>query len=289
MTTGYTDFGDLGLIPQNDGHPLRWSNCAAASEAMRTTASLLGIRPPHGTPWYPTAGRIRDLTGDTSGGITAHQASKASFHEYGVESDIRIITRRELARLLRERYTVTVLLSYGPINATLSGSPGFRGNHSLVLNGIRGKAPYREARSCDPLYDGRRSEIPKGPQWIDFNVITRAASELGLGPRTTLEEQYGPDAVYVNVATQPYDEPTKPITLHRRATALKRPRRLRVLYDRTVIRSGPSKRARVLRVVPKGHLFPAWQKVKRRNGVWVGNRDGTRWLFKPGAVFGEWI
>lgn len=62
-------------------------------------------------------------------------------------------------------------------------SPGFTGNHAIYVN---------ERRSSDgaflvydPLADGRRAGIPKGPQWWPASLLQRAAYAMpGTDPGT---------------------------------------------------------------------------------------------------------
>ena len=173
----------LGIIPQFDGSRYASTNCGCASEAMRVASQQKGVRPPRGTPWQPTGRSIRAETGDTKGGTNPAQTMAASQREYGTpHAASRISSFGDVMQKLSAGYAVDLLVGYGPINDHKSGSPGFRGNHRLVLVGRN--SDKRLLLSADPLYDGRRSGIPKGPQWIPQTVMYNAAGALVLDPST---------------------------------------------------------------------------------------------------------
>lgn len=181
-----------GIIPQFDGSSFAGTNCGACSEAMRIVSQQKGVRPSKGTPWFPTGASIRRETGDTSGGLMPSQTTRASYNEYGVEhATPRIGDWDDVPEYLFKGYAVDLLVSYGPIDDYRSGSPGFRGNHRIVLVGITDSSNWRRALSADPLYDGRRAGIPRGQQWIPLQVLRTAAGQLDLGGGTTVNERYG--------------------------------------------------------------------------------------------------
>ena len=172
-----------GIIPQFDGSRYASANCGACSEAMRVVSQVKGARPAKGSPWYPTGKSIRAETGDTSGGLNPAQTTAASYREYGVpHASPRISAFSDVLSKLSGAYAVDLLVGYGPINKYKSGSPGFTGNHRIVLVGR--DTERRMLLSADPLYDGRRSGIPRGPQWIPQSVIYQAAGALVLDPNT---------------------------------------------------------------------------------------------------------
>jgi hypothetical protein len=203
-----------GIVPQFDGSEFGAGNCGACGEAHRITAQQFGRRPSKGSPWYPTGASIRRETGDRSGGLMPSQTRAASYREYGIVSvGARIGSVADVARLLWDGYTVDLLLRYGPIaDDGMSGSPGFRGNHRYCLSGIRtldsGKL---QLRCADSLYDGRRSGIPRGPQWIDADVIWRAAGQLVLQGTDTVTELHGPGHAYFIPTTTRYIPAPPPV------------------------------------------------------------------------------
>jgi len=188
-----------GIIPQMDGSDFAATNCGAASEAMRVVSQRKGIRPSAGSPWFPTGASIRRETGDRIGGLNPSQTTAASEREYGVpHASPRIDPWPNVTSRLWAGYAVDLLVSYGPINdANLGGSPGFRGNHRLVLVGIRSvTGGGTQVLSADPLYDGRRSGIWQGQRWISTSIMRQAAGKLDLGGGTTVDARYGPGYAY---------------------------------------------------------------------------------------------
>ncbi len=197
----------VGIIPQFDGSRYASTNCGPASEAMRIVSQQKGARPAKGTPWQPTGASIRRETGDTSGGTNPYQTTRASQAEYGIaHAAPRIAAFSSLLDYLIKGYAVDLLVGYGPITDYKSGSPGFRGNHRIVLVGRN--TDSRTLLSADPLYDGRRSGIPKGPQWIPQSVIYKAAGALVLDPstgRTVIDGQaYFIPSLTHSAAPKPY-------------------------------------------------------------------------------------
>lgn len=185
----------LGIVPQFDGSYFASVNCGACAESARVVSQTKNRRPSSGTPWPPTGASIRRETGDTSGGLNPLQTTAASYREYGVNhSAPRIGSKQFLLDKLRDGYAVDLLVAYGPIDDYLSGSPGFRGNHRIVLTGRN--TDTRKLRSSDSLYDGRRSGIPEGQRWIPQTVIFDGASRLDLGGGVRLSSKYGYDDAY---------------------------------------------------------------------------------------------
>jgi hypothetical protein len=188
-----------GIIPQFDGSAYAGMNCGAASEAMRVVSQRKGARPSKGSPWQPTGASIRRETGDTSGGLNPYQTTRASETEYGVpHASPRIDDWSIVLNKLWAGYAVDLLISYGPLDGTnASGSPGFRGNHRVVLVGItRNSSGVVRVLSADPLYDGRRTGIPLGPRWIMASTMRSAAGKLDLGGGTTVNAKYGAGHAY---------------------------------------------------------------------------------------------
>lgn len=281
-------------VPQFDGSRYASGNCAAASEAVRDRVEG-AARVVRGSPWPPTGASIRQGTGDTSGGLTPYQTCAVSWEHYRITADIRVVDWSVAIKKLRERYAMTILICYRPIaEAGESASPGFYGGHSVSLLGVRGEGSAIEVLLSDPLRDGRRAGIPEGPVWISLSVIRRAAASLDLGGGTTVRERYGPNKVYASFGINAYEEPVPPplpgVTLRFGATKFRKPRRVRVIHERTNLRESPRKRSRnVARLVPRGWRFDAYQHVENADGRWLGNKAGTRWLFRPGVKFVKYL
>ena len=129
---------------------------------MRLVSQQKGKRPGKGSPWTPTGASIRRATGDTSGGTNPGQTTRTSQRVYGIaHAAPRISAFQNVLKYLSGGFAVDLLVGYGPIGDYKDGSPGFRGNHRIVLVGRN--SDKRLLLSADPLYDGRRAGIPRGP------------------------------------------------------------------------------------------------------------------------------
>lgn len=254
-----------GIIPQFDGSTFAGTNCGACSEAVRVVSQQKGVKPAKGYPWQPTGASIRRETGDTSGGLNPSQTTNASYREYGVpHAAPRIDDWDNVPALLWKGYAVDLLVSYGPIDDYLSGSPGFRGNHRIVLVGITDTSNWRRALSADSLYDGRRSGIPLGPKWIPLTVLRTAAGKLDLGGGVSINERYGyGHAYYVPSLTR--TAPAEPV-----ATL-----RVQVTCD-TIARRGTSITSDKLGSLSKGDILTV--TATSEGGHWSGcGEEGTKW------------
>lgn len=290
-----------GIIPQLDGSKHGGDNCAAASEAMRMIIQQQGKPPAMGSPWPPTGKTIRKKTGDKEGGLTETAVRMVAKKEYGIGADVRVVSWSVILRKLRKGYACKFLHRYAPIadETNLSGCPphngrpGFRGNHSSVLVGIRGVGAATEILVADPLYDGRRDGVPKGPQFIPFPVLRKAGSRLHLDRAgTTVRQRHGPNKALVSFTltrTVPPEHEaatgTAPrVVVRHGAKELRKPRAFSLLFDRTNIRSTPRRRpGNVERLGDKGDVFEAFQWVRNVDGKWIGNRAGDEWVLFDGV------
>lgn len=278
-------------VPQFDGSFHASGNCAACSEAVRDITEQASRGTDFGDPWPPTGAIIRKATGDTVGGLTPFQTAAVSKRLYLVGSDIRIVPWSVVIDKLRQGFAVTLLVRYRPISdAGQSGSPGFFGNHSITLLGIRGKSTNIEILYTDSLRDGRRAGIPEGPVWMKIKVLKAAARQLMITDTKSLGVMYGSNKAYCSFGLTPWRGPvegTKPVV---GAKKFKRPRRVKVEYDRTNLRTRPRKRAaNVARLVDKGWRFDAYWHVENADGRWLGNKTKTRWVYRPGVSFVKYL
>lgn len=211
MTEAWHDFPAPGHIIQGDGSRFQWENCAPTTWANLIVSQEQGKRPPKGAPWYPSGASLRAQTGDTSGGITPGLLDRTVYRIYGLDLIPRIATLAAVQEALDAGMSVGILHDYSAIAAAgMSGSPGFYGSHSSPMFGTR-ELPSGEVQwlDADPLYDGRRAGIPKGPQWIRRSVIVKAAGDLALDSSgVTVRQKYGPGKLYAVFTTKPYEKPT---------------------------------------------------------------------------------
>jgi hypothetical protein len=272
-----------GLVPQFDGSTFAGDNCAGASEAGRCIRNQHGVRPAKGAPWQPTGHSVRLATGDTSGGMTAHQTTRATKDVYAIPNDVRVVDWSEAVAWLRKGGSLVALIRYRPISAAgLSGSPGFYGNHSVEFIGVRGSGSNIEILVADPTYDGRKAGIPKGPQWIRIGVLKQAARELVLDVKTkvTVAMRYGLNALYASFGTRAFTPPvpTVPFRLYPGAIRLKKSRvytPTRKLYMRKSPKLVSTNR---ITTVGPGFAFEAYQYGHFGGIKWVGNKTGTAWI-----------
>ena len=192
-----------GIIPQFDGSPMASTNCGTCSEGMRDVSQQKGARPSKGTPWQPTGAALRaktynaDGTLDKSGGTNPSQTTAATRRLYGLATaSPRIGTFAEVLAKLDAGYAVDLLVGYGPIDDYRSGSPGFTGNHRVVLVGRNVTSTGKRLLDADPLYDGRRSGIPLGQQWLPQSVLLTAAGQLRVEGTKSLDASHGPGRAY---------------------------------------------------------------------------------------------
>lgn len=228
MTQAWHDFPAPGLIPQFDNSAFAAVNCAPSTWAALVVSQQQGKRPAKGSPWYPSGASLRVASGDKSGGIIPSLLDTTVNRVYGIDLVVRIATAAAVEEALGDGLAVGILIDYGPIDdAGLSGSPGFRGSHSVPLFGTQARVGGgRNWLDGDPLYDGRRAGIPKGPKWINRATLVRAAGELALDSSgVTVAQRHGAGKIYAVFNTRPYVAPpsiveTAPVTAAERANPM---------------------------------------------------------------------
>ena len=156
-------------------------NCTCYSGAMAAQYHTCGDT-------YITGKRVRELTGDTSGGTTLVQVDYA-LNKKGINLATYVgsyrLTWNQFTAKLNSGMGAIVQGGYNAIYKTrFSGSETFTGNHAIYVNpGWIG---------MDPLADGRRAGIykyhgEKYPAWL----IKNFAGQLMLNPSTGRRLGYG--------------------------------------------------------------------------------------------------
>lgn len=142
--------------PKRDGGPLGWLSCASTATAMLIAFETAGAKHPSGGD-VRACTRNADSTPDVRGGTKPSQNVDAALRCWGVTLDYRVLDFEEAWRLSdREDVALSISISYVPISGTeFDGSPGFRGLHQIVRHA---------GLVYDPLADGRRPGISRGPQ-----------------------------------------------------------------------------------------------------------------------------
>jgi hypothetical protein len=142
---------------------------------MAVMRHRLGVDPRNSHGWPPTPSEIRNRIGGGCDGTDLNENDLAVQHLYGVNMWVRYdVPWTTFRSLIISGRGAVVQIDYGIIAPTkYDASPGFYGNHAIYVN---------ERRSSDgaylvydPLADGRRKGIPKGPQWWPATLLQRAA------------------------------------------------------------------------------------------------------------------
>lgn len=160
--------------PALGGGPLGWSSCFCACTALQISFETGGQE-------TPTTADVRrcclndDGTLDTTGGTNIAQNIAAAKRCFGVDLDyIQQAFETTWQQGQKPDVAISIAISYAVISGTeFDASPGFRGNHQVILCG---------GKVYDTLADGRRPGIPKGPQRWPKSLLMRAAGRVNVAP-----------------------------------------------------------------------------------------------------------
>jgi hypothetical protein len=179
--------------------PTAGSDCAICCARMAIMFATCG-------KVYPSPDKIRaqsgldepDPPGDYSTTITEYAKAVNAFddeardrgypdgisagvHERGAWDDLEPVLKAE------EKW-VTIFVDYGVLNSKepgKSGDPGFDGSHAISVFGYTPASETQDGthkyRIFDPLCDGRRSSIPKGPTYWKASTLRDAADAYAGG------------------------------------------------------------------------------------------------------------
>lgn len=265
------------FIKQMDGTAYAGRNCTMASACMAAVRHTRGQRP-SGTyaPWYPRPWDLRRRTGDTSGGTTLAQADAVLYRAYRIDLVVKYNVSFTYFRDRIKSGSGAILQGgYAPIRATkYSGSKEFSGNHAVYVNEIRyNQALHRwEYLWYDPLADGRRPGLAKGPQWIPESLVRAFAFALKV--TSTRRITYG--LVYAA-----FTRDTEPVILRHGGTRYG-PYSFRSTQATRIRRSPRGTGADLVQSIGRGTLFRAYQRAVgvsvNGNRYWYGDADGLRWV-----------
>jgi hypothetical protein len=161
---------------QLTGSPLGHANCGPASAADLADRWSLGAI-------NKTADQMRVLTGDVEGGTTVRQLATA-LAKVGVPLTIFDyddgMDRDRFRSLIRSGVGAITNIDYSPLPEALEADKNFEDLHSTYTNEWSAKASLYTGGTgpgflvYDPLADGRRAGIPKGPNWWPESVLFAA-------------------------------------------------------------------------------------------------------------------
>lgn len=192
----------MQLVKQFDGGgSLQGQNCGAASGAMLVQLESANTK-------HPTASEFRnnirnnDGSPDRSGGTNPSQIVETARRAYSVVLDQRSMEFDAMWSLgASADVAIALAISYGPIAPTqYDGSPGFTGNHAVVLSG---------GMVYDPLADARRRGIPRGPQKWPKALLRNACGRLNIAPPGTPYRSLGQGRALAVIARAPAQKPKR--------------------------------------------------------------------------------
>ena len=280
------------FIKQLDGSRYAGLNCTCASLAMLLIRHWRGANPPGSAAWYPTPKGIRAMTGDTSGGTNLSQMDLVANRYYATNLDVRYrLSWDSFPKMIKEGRGAILQGSYSVFHKTKYDASGgtFTGNHAVYINEISSDGHH--FLMYDPLADGRRSGIYRGPAWIDGYTLKRFAGALLVG-RTRL----GFGLVFAGFSrdTEPTTGSTSTVIapVYRYGGKPYGPKLLTASVDGARVRPEPSTARRVgtLYTLRKGQQFAAYQRTigqyVQGSNVWYGSRRGREWIHSS-VVIGD--
>jgi len=297
-----------------DGLQLGWKTCTAYSMAMGIDAFTGGERRPSGC-------KIRELTGDTTDGLTLRQVADVAQSRYGIRVAVRsggtTIAPNKAARLARAGRGFVLQGNAGVLVGTASQSTRGPVNHAIWVQAVRGGTDdepdqvlvYDPAADGRPLSAGKR--MAKGPQWWPWSRLLAFAADLRLDDAGTRRLGAGrfyagflpprpgsSSATPADVTPLPAGAPTEPPLHLVRGGVPTNPLPLRL---RAVPPAGRRVNVRrktdslsqesIVDLLAKGDLFIAYQRTTRgvqpagaASRAWFGNRDATEWVHSSGVT-----
>jgi hypothetical protein len=162
---------------QLDGSACQGTNCGCASSAMASQRAREGKDPANKHAWPPTPRAVRARIQSAEGGgcrpstFGQNERAVAALYNVDLQPRYNIPWATFRAMIVAGRGAVAAI-QYSVISPTkFDACPGFRGGHSVYVNERRGDGRYLV---YDPLADGRRAGIAKGPQWWPGTLLQQA-------------------------------------------------------------------------------------------------------------------
>ncbi len=255
------------------GDPYGGVSCTAYAAAAVIAWDTAGVSGPSGRA-------VRKRTDEPipdpkNPGLTLAQVDAAS-RQFGVDLDIHYrIPWVELASHLAQGHAAVLQVSYGPIRASaFRGSSVFTGGHAFAV--------FPGWWVIDPLADGRKAGLYRGPGTYPEGLLREAAGDLVLkvDAKGHVLERVGDGYAYA--AISPHARKVASVVYRFGGQPKSRGR-----YATTAaanVRSEPHVRPGTLvRVARRGELFYVAQRTDSGDRVagsrrWYGDATGTRWV-----------
>lgn len=272
----------VAMVKQLDGSRYAGLNCNTASAAMLLDRHTVGAK-------RTTGAKVRDLTGDTSGGTNLAQVAAALLRGWSVS--VLVQTPTSMGDFDRRLRAGQGAILQGASSATrgtqYQGSETFGGNHSWFVSEGRGWRLLSgtwvptDYLVFDPLADGRRPGIARSPFWLPRAYLLAFAQRLDLNGRGWL---LGPGKAYAA-----FSRDTEPHAHFRfgGAKGTPFPDRTRAIAPtgrRVNVHSSPTTSSTtVVDTLADNELFEAWQytnmgELWHGSRRWAGDHDGRRWV-----------
>ena len=167
------------FVPQLDGSKHQGDNCGPASIAMAlrwSTAHKVA----------PTPSEVRRAMGDPIGGTNIVDWPKG-YDAFADDAKAEGFILREakyqpgrswedLLGVLADGGAMCLVIDYSRVPDHLKGDRKFDGYHAVFVSRVRERGTATELRVWDPLCDGRRAGIPRGPLWYPKLTLKAAAA-----------------------------------------------------------------------------------------------------------------
>lgn len=160
---------------QLDGSTTAGEDCGVSTVSTAVDWSTRGDK-------HPSTEKVRKNMGVPSGPTnTADQKKACDAFQVPYERLVSAPVGRLKDAILENKF-VSVSMDYGRVSNNhpeLSGDKDFHGSHTIGVLGHR----HREDGSLevgvwDPLYDGRRSDIPDGAQWWPWELLANTCEDF---------------------------------------------------------------------------------------------------------------
>ena len=194
---------------QLDGSPTASSDCGVRSASMGIDWATDGAKVPNVADFRRRAGTVGDKPNTTATlqkGVQSYDTAAETNGYKPLKATRKLqAPHSELDSLAGAGRWLTLSIDYGVVNdrrPDLSGDRAFRGGHSVGLLGRRVFNGTVEYKIWDPLADGRRDGIPKGPKWWPRTLVQKATEKFA--------QKSGAWTGLLQINSNPVEDPTPP-------------------------------------------------------------------------------